>query len=137
MSALSKWIDSDGGPLILMEARLAPHWTGVDGKDYDRACEVNDYLCVLTVGDGQALVFGEEPMSTAWLANRNGGTFVRWSYGESQSAVLETLKGISELPKSDTELVPQIEFRINIFYCSIQHIRVTTLLQNFLELKST
>jgi hypothetical protein len=60
-----KWIESDGGPLVLMSRELLPYWGGYDqfdldpldpAHDYGRACSVNDYLGVLPVGPGDALV---------------------------------------------------------------------------------
>ncbi len=62
-----KWIDSRGGPLILLASNQLLHWNGIDG-DYDRACAVDGWIGVLSVGAGQALVLNDEPLSTTqWL----------------------------------------------------------------------
>ncbi|WUO26761.1 immunity 21 family protein [Streptomyces sp. NBC_00287] len=40
------------------------HWSGTEG-DYDRACEVMEFVGVLALPDGaEALVLGNEPLST-------------------------------------------------------------------------
>ena len=44
------WLESTGGPLLLLEEDLVPYWHGYLSvsnsslTDYERACEVSDYL---------------------------------------------------------------------------------------------
>jgi hypothetical protein len=69
--------------------------------DYDRACEVNEWLGVLAVASGEGLVLGGEPLPTAWLpvAHGTGGLLVRWQYAESDSAAARWLSAVPpELP---------------------------------------
>ena len=89
-----KWVSSRGGPHLLLPAELLGAWEGVKkpsfgrivraifrftmdpaspATDYDRACDVNDLLGLIPVGDGHALVLGgdEVPMST-WIAHPDG-----------------------------------------------------------------
>jgi hypothetical protein len=88
-----QWCSCDGGPHLFMPAELLDQWEGVNrpsrgrvvdaifrfsmnlaspATDYDRACDVNDLLGVIPVGDGHALVLGDEvPMST-WIAHPDG-----------------------------------------------------------------
>lgn len=68
-----KWIASEGGPLILMEERLLPLWTGCFSaddsefkSDYERACAVDGYAGVTSVSNGSALVLGDEPCQAAF-----------------------------------------------------------------------
>ncbi len=68
------WVHSNGGPLILLSEHLLNYWDGInppkDGRqieatfrwgphsaatDYDRACDVSDYMGLLEVGPGAAL----------------------------------------------------------------------------------
>jgi hypothetical protein len=72
-----EWIRSGGGPLICVERGLVHLWRGVMGteqsaaaegpvlSDYGRACEVVDYLGVIDLGPGRALVLGGEPMTAS------------------------------------------------------------------------
>lgn len=80
-----KWIMSEGGPLICMEKRFMESWRGCDAlsiggdgapNDYERAARVFDYLEVLSLRDGQALVFGEGPLDTSIWRSNGGQLFL-------------------------------------------------------------
>src|SRR5258707_15417127 len=97
------WIDSAGGPLIVLPLSHLLRWEGIlppsagriveatfrwnpksgTATDYDSACDVADLIGLLNLGDLEVLVLGDEPLSTAWLpfADRPGGVIVRWHYG--------------------------------------------------------
>jgi hypothetical protein len=105
-----EWIDSDGGPLILLSRELLTAWSGVDPQepgddevqahqetDYDRVGAVSGYIGLLAVAAGQGVVFWGEPMATAWVSlATTSGIFVRWSYGEEQTDVIGHLKRMEE-----------------------------------------
>jgi hypothetical protein len=77
------WIESAGGPLILLGEHHLNVWSGIFNKslyakgivvevydfmdaheaDYGKACRVNDYLGII----GKAFILGEEPMPTTIL----------------------------------------------------------------------
>jgi hypothetical protein len=81
-----KWIESTGGPLLLLERALLPYWHGSFGNttaatDYDRACEIADYVGAIEVGSGIGVVLGEEPFSTTWWRSSEelrNSCIVRW-----------------------------------------------------------
>jgi hypothetical protein len=95
------WIESTGGPLILLEDRLLGSWVGTgtgvwkpgSGTDYDRACALDDWVGVIDVGAGKALVLGSEPTRTARLEAPGGALLVRWLHAPVgwQPDALETL----------------------------------------------
>lgn len=65
----SEWIESGGGPLILMPSGLLSRWRGTPmsaqdaiAGDYARATEVREYIGKISVGSGEALVLGGEPL---------------------------------------------------------------------------
>lgn len=108
------WVNSGGGPLIVIPSEVAHHWRG-DGKlglhngdlsmvwdtvrkhtDYGRACGVADYLGVLEVGPGECLVLGDEPMLTTILPTNDGVLIVRWMYAESEEEVLRAAQSLPE-----------------------------------------
>ncbi len=66
--------------------------------DYDRACDIDDYLGLIVVGEGQGLVLGEGRMDTAWWPGDkgDGGILIRWEYGEPGTDVLQALSHIPE-----------------------------------------
>lgn len=137
MSMLSRsesglaWMHSDGGPLLLVPSECLSSWGGIcpptDGRqieatfrwdgadspacDYDRACDVDDYLALLDIGAGQGLVLGGEPMGTAWspttsadsLTN-SGGILIRWVYANSVADVIEAVERVPEAAWADDGL---------------------------------
>ena len=98
MTTLS-WVSCDGGPHVFAASELAGLWGGtqppqggrvVNAKfrwssepdapatDYDAACDVNDLVGLVPVGNGVGLVLGDEvPMST-WASSHHfaGGVIV-------------------------------------------------------------
>ncbi|MFG3182139.1 Imm21 family immunity protein [Streptomyces nigra] len=77
------WVESMGGPLIVIPASVVAAWRGCTESgvmaggatvpdDYDRACEVDDLAGVITVGENgaQALVLAGEPATSCYLPER-------------------------------------------------------------------
>ncbi|CAM2010767.1 Imm21 family immunity protein [Acanthopleuribacter pedis] len=97
------WIESSGGPLSLLEERILSAWGGVDSSvtdpkktDYDRACEVEDYASILRVGDGEAVIFGDEPNPLSYIPHQQTyGIFVRWKWAPDQASVESHLRSLN------------------------------------------
>jgi immunity protein 21 of polymorphic toxin system len=128
-----RWLESNGGPLLLVPGERLPSWEGTeppaDGRqidaqfrwngqdapatDYDRACDVKGWLGLLDVGAGQAIVLGGEPLGTAWQAAAAGGEsddntcgiLIRPVYANSEADVIEALKHVRETVWQDTGLL--------------------------------
>ncbi|MFJ2745689.1 Imm21 family immunity protein [Streptomyces sp. NPDC087440] len=84
------WLDTEGGPFIVVPRTALPHWSGPE-DDYDRACEVMDFVGVLELPDGaEALVLGDEPLSTSYLPEHR--VLVRWHYAESEEGVVDIIR---------------------------------------------
>ena len=131
------WIDSYGGPLLLLSRQYMQSWKGYNppwlqrGKvaesdydlddsqiadeeetDYDRAGAVaaGEYLGVLEVDGGQAVVFGDMPMSTAWWPiSETEGIFIRWMYGEDPPSLLQRLLPIADDIWTPTEFTMHMD----------------------------
>lgn len=95
-----KWIESNGGPLVLVAEELLGDWRGVEGAstgepdgatDYDRACAVTEYVETISCGSGRVLVFGDEPFRTSWRPRPSGGDIVRWVYSDSEQSIAAAL----------------------------------------------
>lgn len=109
-----RWINSAGGPLILLSSEYLDAWfgcfhSGSDGleaaddpldirTDYGRACAVKDYLGVVEVSDGEALVLGDEPLSTAWWPLSSAeGVLIRWVYGDDHAEIMQYLARVDDM----------------------------------------
>jgi hypothetical protein len=100
------WI-SCNSPLLLVAKDELRAWEGTDvpsqgrmvearfrwnpdgpATDYDRACDVDDYLGVIAVGNSNGIVLGDEPLMTTWLPLKDSGLLVRWVYADNEEALL-------------------------------------------------
>ena len=117
------WVNSGGGPLIVIPVEIAHLWRGDGGlglpvgdlsmvwetvlkhTDYGRACGVDDYLGVLAVGPGECLVLGDEPLATTFLPKKDGGLIVRWVHAECEEDVV---RAIQVVPENAWEPTPHI-----------------------------
>src|SRR3954464_2438535 len=91
-----KWISSTGGPLIVIPELSAPLWSGVHKKgagqsDYDRACNINGYVGVLSNPSCEVLVLNDEPLDTCVFSLQGRTVLVRWVHAPSEARVLEEL----------------------------------------------
>jgi hypothetical protein len=110
-----KWIDSAGGPLILISDKSYNLWSGIlkrssyldskiedaddflnaDVADYGKACLVQEYLGIVDIGNDTALVLGDEPLlTTVFHSVDNRVVIARWYYGEDKELVDNYLKTI-------------------------------------------
>ena len=109
------WIESAGGPLILISDSSYNLWSGIlrrssylnnqieeaddflnaDEADYGKACLIQDYLGVVNVGNDSALVLGDEPLRTTVFHSVDSRVVTaRCYYGESEESVDNYLKTI-------------------------------------------
>jgi HAD superfamily hydrolase (TIGR01549 family) len=98
------WVESAGGPLILVPSSALPKWRGAPFDfdpgdldtwgDYGRACQIDGYAGVLDAGDDQALVLGDEPASTTYLPDQR--LFVRWIYANSEADLIRLIPNAVE-----------------------------------------
>ena len=112
-----QWVESNGGPLILVPERHLRAWHGADGPsaaetDYERACAIEDYAAAIPVGGGAGIILAEEPLPTAWQpAPEGGGLLVRWVAAPSERAVADALAALpSGIPWEevfDLEIEPE------------------------------
>jgi len=104
---VSDWIDSTGGPFIVMEEAKAPLWNGIwnglnedgvwDGEhssDYDLACQCEGYVGKLTLYGTDVLVLSDEPLSTTVALSDDQLLIVRWNWAESKASALEAIQQI-------------------------------------------
>ena len=112
MSLKLNWVSGDGGPLILMEQKYLADWEGSNAPsngrvveansrwglevatDYDLACDIEDFLGLINVGEGKALVLGGDELATTWfpLFENQEGILIRWDYADSESEIINFAK---------------------------------------------
>ncbi|MCX5308157.1 immunity 21 family protein [Streptomyces sp. NBC_00160] len=109
------WVPSMGGPLIVVPVSALYQWGGCteDGvivggtdqpDDYDRACAVEEYAEVISLGDAHtasALVLGDEPATTCYLPERR--TFLRWLAADSDAELLAAAEAVLSDPATPWE----------------------------------
>ena len=101
------WLD-DGSLYILLPERLLDVWYRADSDDYNRACAAGDnWLNLLSVGDGVGLVLGGDPgMALAIPDDRGDTVLIRWIFADDEyELVAFALRG-----EDITETEPDIEF---------------------------
>ncbi|MEV7988418.1 Imm21 family immunity protein [Micromonospora sp. NPDC085948] len=99
------WIESGGGPLVVVPSSALTDWQGaISGSgdpntwdDYDRACRIDGYAGTVAVGDAEALVLGDEPATTTYLPDRR--IFVRWIYAPSEVDVIRLVPRAVEVAR--------------------------------------
>ena|SRR5437868_2730474 len=100
------WIESAGGPLILIPRAALGQWGGASlqtpmvGDDYERACAISDYVGKINLGNSVALVLGDTPDSTTVLETELGTALLRWRYADSEEQVLDSVR--TKLKKAGT-----------------------------------
>jgi hypothetical protein len=102
-----EWIQSNGGPLLLLPSELLQQWRGTATSDYERACAVDDEVAALDVGTGVGLVLGDEPHQTSWATADEGGLLVRWVYADDESDVWAAVDNAED---ADFELTNGADF---------------------------
>src|SRR3954469_24678614 len=87
-----KWIESGGGPLVVVARAAASRWKGASSEDYDLACAVEDYTGVIDGEFGQAWVLNDEPLRTCVLELPAGLAIVRWRYAPDEPVLLASVQ---------------------------------------------
>lgn len=137
-----KWIATNGGPLIIMAKNSLPKWKGIGSSfdarsDYDRACEVEDYLGVIEVEDDEALVLGDLPSYTASVViDSSTILFIRWIWADDEGQVVTALQEFSIEQQDWTETHLEIRFsggRITLFDSAYSGESVEEKLENTIE----
>ena len=108
------WVESMGGPLIVIPSSALAAWRGCTetgvragdataADDYDRACAVDDLAGVITVGENgaQALVLADEPATSCYLPERR--VFLRWLAADSETGLKAAAEAVLADPATEWE----------------------------------
>lgn len=101
------WVSEKGpGPLVVVRKAFLRDWHGVSApsgsaSDYGRACAIGE-VGVIEMKGGVALVLGDDPLKTTWLARPHGGLFVRWIAADDEASALGALDAAADTTWSPT-----------------------------------
>ncbi|MER6532926.1 Imm21 family immunity protein [Streptomyces sp900105755] len=108
------WVESMGGPLIVIPISVLTAWRGCTESgvmagdatapdDYDRACAVDDLAGVITVGENgaQALVLAAEPATSCYLPEHR--VFLRWLAADSEAGLTAAAEAVLADPATEWE----------------------------------
>lgn len=106
------WIESSGGPLILIERELVSSWGGDNisenkyfASDYDRACSVDDYAAKISIASGSAVIIADEPCRTAIIQRSETECIVvRWKWALCEADIIEAVS------KAEDQAFPNAEY---------------------------
>jgi hypothetical protein len=112
-----QWISSTGGPLVNASPQATKAWRGTKGSsvneargDYERACDQQDYISILPGDSSQVLIFGDEPLPSAFVVKSDSIIVVRWVACISSECAANA---IAQLPSVLPALDEPIRFRID------------------------
>lgn len=86
------WVESAGGSLVVVPRAKVTLWSGAASPDYALANSIDDYLGVLDMPWGLAVVLNDQNFRTAVGA---GGIIVRWMFAPDEATLLEVLGGLN------------------------------------------
>jgi hypothetical protein len=130
-----KWIESAGGPLILISDNVVKLWSGVFNRaaystdiivdtdnfldpnetDYGKACSIRNYIGVVDIKNNSALVLGDDPMMTTVFNSSDYKIGIaRWYYApENSDEIIDQL-----LLGLDLESIDNWEFELALNFSS-------------------
>jgi hypothetical protein len=91
------FIETEGGPFILLPMELKKSWSGTGDEDegiasdYEKTKQFQTGVGVLAVNGGQALILGS-PEVTAFWALDDGGLFIQRVFGDEDAAVIAVVE---------------------------------------------
>jgi hypothetical protein len=114
-----EFIDSNGGPLLMLEQDLLPYWGGIDNiggvanphrnrvpfegpSDYDRAGEVKGWIAPLQVHDRAGVVFWGNHLGLALVSQSEATFFAVRPYYEIED-LQDHIKFVKENPNCFTK----------------------------------
>lgn len=103
MPDLHEWIDTEGGPFLLLAEKSLSSWRGTEGwtfethgedvSDYGRACGISDWIGPIRCGDDTGYVLGGDIGPVSWINTEelNGGYLVQWLGVDDEAEILPAL----------------------------------------------
>lgn len=107
---MDRWIDTTGGPHIIIEEKLRSKWRGVENSHYEKACEVDGYQGYIMLDGISAVILGDMPGSAKFYStDQSNFSCVCWVAADSEKEVEEKYFGVGNALPPDAETM-QVEF---------------------------
>lgn len=99
-----EWVESTGGPIVLLPAQIAASWTGALGADYDSVCESCGPVWFVNVERGGVVGLALcEPNRTGYTLLPDGSlVLVQW-IAATEGAIEALVGQMNTLPWSRTD----------------------------------
>ena len=112
------FVEAEGGPLVLIDSALARSWAGVEGNDYERACEFFDSHAsakggAISIGSGSALIWEMCGAGRADIYKIEGNGIIIMRAWLAQNAETSVLKTLAEEPTEKLTDLGEIEIDSN------------------------
>jgi len=85
------FVETEGGPFILLPLEHKKSWNGAGDGDYDKAEKLVASIGVLPVGTGQALILGTAEVTAYWQLD-DGGVFIQRVFGDEDHDVIAAVE---------------------------------------------
>ncbi|MFD5251691.1 Imm21 family immunity protein [Streptomyces bobili] len=89
-----RWVESSGGPLVVLPVSKLLSWLGSYGTDYEAACEVDEYLGLIRFGapkqEQAGLVVADEPLPATYIADLQ--CILQWQFASSESVLISAAR---------------------------------------------
>ncbi|MDX3418982.1 Imm21 family immunity protein [Streptomyces sp. MD20-1-1] len=134
------WVESAGGPVIVMEESLRNLWGGYANFDYENACKVDGYAGLVTFGKPSApvtgLVINDIPAPTAFMKEYR--SIVQWISSPSDARFVEAVReGIGSVGMWDEGPIVRVNGPLAIFDAALPGIEASTDELLFVEIEPT
>jgi hypothetical protein len=88
------WVESEGGPVIVVAESQRRLWGGCTNSDYENACEVEGYAGLVALEEpsalGPALAINDVPAPTAFMEEFHA--MVQWISSSSDARLVEVVR---------------------------------------------
>ena len=103
-----RWVESAGGPLVLVPCSDVLRWLGAHAGDYDEACSVDDYAGKLQRVWGEVVVLGDEPMRSTFVHPAGEIRIIRWRYAPGEALALQVAETVALDSGAAVERLPVV-----------------------------
>lgn len=110
------WLQPIGEIFVIEDQKYLNKWLGTEGSqfdeadsDYDKSCEITEYIDKISVNNRPILILGDEPMQMIIKECENEHYLIRWSYASVDFYVEENIQNIALSNQLENQIQPSVE----------------------------